>query len=89
MVSSAWKRTANAMSLEVTIPVNSEATVGIPKLGLQDAVVDEGGKTVWRNGSYLAGATGVSGGSETAGYVTLQVGSGRYRFTLSGGGGKR
>jgi alpha-L-rhamnosidase len=82
IVSSAWKRIGNSISLEVTIPVNSEAKVGVPKLGLQNAVVEEGGKTVWRDGSYLAGAAGVSGGSETADYVTLDVGSGQYCFKL-------
>jgi alpha-L-rhamnosidase len=86
MVSSTWSRTGNSISLEVTIPVNSEAKVGIPKLGLQNTVVEEGGKTVWRNGSYLAGAAGISGGSETAARVTLDVGSGRYSFKLSGTG---
>ena len=55
MVSSSWNRTGDSISLDVTIPVNSEAKVSVPKLGLQDVVVEEGGKVVWRNGSYLAG----------------------------------
>jgi alpha-L-rhamnosidase len=84
MVSSAWNRTGDSINLEVTIPVNSEGKVGIPKLGLQNTAVEEGGKTVWRNGSYLAGVTGVFGGSETADYVTLHVGSGHYSFKLNG-----
>jgi alpha-L-rhamnosidase len=86
MVSSTWNRTGNSISLEVTIPVNSEAKVGIPKLGFQNAVVEEGGKTVWRNETYLAGVTGISCGSETADYITLDVGSGHYSFKLSGAG---
>jgi len=70
------------VSLEVTIPVGSEAKVGVPKMGLQDVTVEEGGKAVWRNGSYVPGAAGITGGSETAEYVTFDTGSGTYGFIL-------
>ena len=56
MVSSSWKRSGNSISLDVAIPVNSEAKISVPKLGLQNVVVEESGKVVWQNGSYLAGA---------------------------------
>ena len=82
MVSSSWKRSGNSLSLEVAIPVNSEAKVSVPKMGLQDVVVEEGGKVVWKNGSYVAGTAGITGGSETTDYVTFDVGSGRYSFKL-------
>jgi len=70
------------VSLEVTIPVGSEAKVGVPNMGLQDVTVEEGGKAVWRNGSYVPGAAGITGGSETAEYVTFDTCSGTYGFIL-------
>ena len=84
MVSSSWKRNGNSISLELTIPVNSEAKVSVPKLGLQSTVVEEGGKVVWQNRSYLAGAAGITGGSESTDYVTFDTGSGTYCFILHG-----
>ena len=82
MVSSSWKRSGSSLSLDVAVPVNSEAKVGVPKMGLQDVVVEEGGKVVWKNGSYVAGTAGITGGSESADYVTFDTGSGTYRFHL-------
>jgi alpha-L-rhamnosidase len=82
MISSSWKRTGKSIRLEVAIPANSRAKVNVPKLGLQDVVVEEGGKVVWKNRSYVAGTDGISGGSESTGYVTFDTGSGRYCFVL-------
>jgi len=83
-VSSSWKRTDNSVSLEVRIPVNSEATVNVPKAGLGNVTVEEGRTTIWRNRSYVGGAAGITAGSETADYVAFDVGSGSYRFRLTG-----
>jgi alpha-L-rhamnosidase len=85
-VSSSWKRNGDSITLDVAIPVNSEAQISVPKLGLHDVVVEEGGRPVWRNGSYLGGAAGIVGGSEDSQYVTFAVGSGQYGFKLSGTG---
>ena len=70
------------MSLEVTIPVGSEAKVSVPRIGLQDVTVEESGHVVWRNGSYVPGTAGITGGSETAEYVTFDTCSGTYGFIL-------
>ena len=84
MVSSGWKRTDDSVALDVSVPVNSEAKVSVPKAGLQGVTVEEGGEVIWRNGSYVSGVAGITGGSEGAEYVTFDVGSGSYSFKLIG-----
>jgi len=54
------------MTLEVTIPVNSQAKMSVPKIGLKNIAVKEGGKTIWQDSSYVEGVVGITGGSETA-----------------------
>jgi alpha-L-rhamnosidase len=82
MVSSSWKKDGASIRLEVGIPVNSEAKVSVPRLGVHDVVVEEGGRVVWRDGSYVAGTAGITGGSESTDYITFDVGSGSYIFVL-------
>ena len=84
MVSSSWTRQDKSLVLDVTFPVNSQAKVHIPKMGLKKVIVKERGKTVWENGSYLQGIAGITGGSEDEDYVTFNVGSGLYSFEVSG-----
>jgi len=84
MVSSNWTRQDKSLVLDVTFPVNSQAKVHIPKMGLKKVIVKEGEKTVWENGSYLQGIAGITGGSEDEDYVTFNVGSGLYSFEVSG-----
>jgi alpha-L-rhamnosidase len=84
LVSSSWKKTDGSLILEVTIPVNSVAKVSVPKIGLQNVNVTESDKTVWKNGRFIKGVSGITAGSETDDYVTFDVGSGSYRFQLKG-----
>jgi len=82
-VSSSWARDEKTLSLEVTLPVNSQAKVSIPKMGLNKVTVKESGMVIWEKGSYAEGAAGVTGGSEEEDYVTFDIGSGSYSFQLS------
>ena len=84
MVSSRWKRTANGIALDVTIPVNSQAKVSVPKVGLGEVVVSEGSETIWEDGRLAGRAEGITEGRESADTVTFEVGSGSYGFRLSG-----
>ena len=82
-----YKREATraSVALEVTLPPNTAGTVMIP---CATAEVTEGGKAVWKDGKYQAGAVaGVvgallapsrDGGNEE--HVALAVGSGEYAF---------
>jgi alpha-L-rhamnosidase len=82
-VVSNWTRTDFEVALEVSIPVGSEAEVRIPKpRDVATALVREGDQVVWKGGQFQP-APGVTAAREAGNTVILQVGSGRYRFTLS------
>ncbi len=84
ILSSAWNRTDDGITLDVTIPVNAQAKISVPKLALKNLVLEEGGTPVWRDNAFLAGVPGVSNASETPGDITLEIGSGQYHFKLTG-----
>ncbi|GAA3891778.1 hypothetical protein GCM10022381_37030 [Leifsonia kafniensis] len=71
-ISSAWKTTDTGMTLDVSVPVNTTATVRIPALN---------SSSVLEGGTALADSAGVSVVSEAAGEVVLAVGSGNYAFS--------
>jgi alpha-L-rhamnosidase len=79
---SSWTKYGNGLHLDVTIPVNSQAKVSVPKMGLEHVTIKESQKIIWKDGSYVGGAAGISGGSEDAWYVTFDVGSGSYSFEI-------
>ena len=83
-ISSGWKTDGKSLTLEVSIPVNSEAQVSVPKMGLQDVTVTEGRKLIWKRGKFVGGVSGVTAGTEGDNYITFDVGSGCYVFQLSG-----
>jgi len=83
-VSSSWKRTEDSLTLDVAVPAGCRAKVSVPKIGLTDATVTEGGKTILKDGGYASGVEGITDGDETTEFVTFDVGSGSYCFELSG-----
>lgn len=85
MVSSNWEKSGHSLILNVSLPVNTEARVNVPKMNLGNVTIKESGKTVWENGSYREGIAGIAGANEDDQYVTFQVGSGSYSFELSKG----
>lgn len=89
VVSSKWTRTAAGLELRVTVPANSRAAVSVPKLGLRNVAVSEGGKPVWKGGKYVVGVEGIANGAEDADCVTFDVGSGSYAFALTGNKGTK
>ncbi len=80
MVSSSWTRRDNSLVLNVTLPVNSQAKVSVPKMGLESVIVKEDGRTIWKDDSYVEGMAGIIGADEDENYVTFDVGSGSYSF---------
>jgi alpha-L-rhamnosidase len=84
-VSSAWSHFPGAISLDVTIPVNSQARIVIPtEAEATEVVVREGEQVVWDKGQYVPGVPGVIGASqERDGSIVVEVGSGRYSFKLT------
>jgi len=79
-----WRKDGRSLAMDVTIPANSRAKVSVPTMGLKSVAVAEGGKTVWKDGAYVAGVVGISGASQSADYVAFDVGSGSYSFRLTG-----
>jgi alpha-L-rhamnosidase len=84
-VSSAWQRTDDGLTLEVSIPANATASVTVPTLGLKNVKITESGNEVWNGGEPVAGTEGVSGAGESTNGVTFAIGSGTYRFEVTGG----
>ena len=83
-VACAWSRTERTVRVEVTVPFGSEAEVIIPKLGIRDFKVSEGGRTIWKGGDFIVGAPGVTGAVDKDGAIRVQTGGGRYVFVLEG-----
>jgi len=84
IVASIWKKGDDSFEMRVTIPVNSEAKVSVPKLGLKNVVVTESRNTVWKNGKFVKVVPGITAGTETDDYVTFDTGSGNYILRLNG-----
>jgi len=78
-----WTRGDRSFKVGVAIPVNTIAVVSIPKLGMQEISISEGGQPLWKDGKLVGGIPGIDGGCETADYVEFEVGSGQYSFELS------
>src|SRR5512143_2328391 len=79
-----WSRTELSALVEVTVPFGTEAEVVIPKLNLRDVKVSEGGRTIWADGKFVGGATGIAGAVDKDGAIRVQTGGGRYAFVLEG-----
>jgi alpha-L-rhamnosidase len=84
MISSSWKKNGHWLTLDITLPVNTQAKVSVPKIKLSNLTIKESGKTIWENDSYLGGIAGITGGSQNDERVTFDVGSGSYFFEASG-----
>ncbi len=85
IISSSWEKKDNSLILEVSLPVNSQAKVSIPRMGLDNVIVEESGKIIWKDSSFVEGVPGISEGTEEKDYVTFDVGSGSYSFKIRGG----
>ena len=84
-VSSSWTHSPGLITLDVTIPVNSDAQVFVPKEEQwTDVFVREGDRVVWEKGQFVSGAPGITGAKLDAHGITFDVGSGQYSFRLTG-----
>jgi alpha-L-rhamnosidase len=83
-VRSEWKRTDGAMEIKVTIPVNCEAEITLPKINLKELVLRDKSVQVYTRGHFLTGIEGIKMVDETDTALVIQVGSGQYHFELSG-----
>ena len=79
-----WRRREDAFELDLTIPGNVTAHATLPKLGLAQVRVTEREHRIWNSGTPDATVPGIGGIMEHAERVMLRVGSGSYRFRLTG-----
>jgi alpha-L-rhamnosidase len=82
LVSSRWTKDHNSLEFHVTVPVNSQAIVSVPKIGLEHVVIKEDGTVIWKDGTPGQNVAGISGGNEEQDFVTFDVGSGTYCFEV-------
>ena len=62
-VTSSWTHEPGVITLQVDVPVNSTATVSIPKdHEMTEITVHEGDRTVWEKGHFVEGTPGVTAG---------------------------
>jgi alpha-L-rhamnosidase len=84
-VSSSWSHSPGVITLDVTVPVSSDAQVVVPpEAQMTDVVIREGDRVVWENGRYVSGDPGVKAATQDGKKVVFQVGSGSYSFRLTG-----
>ena len=82
IVSSQWTKHYDSLVFEVTIPINTSATVSVPKRGWEQVIISEGETVIWQNGAPAQAVAGISGGQEQDNWVTFEVGSGSYCFEV-------
>ena len=69
---------------EVSIPGNCKGSVSVPTDALRDVVVRESGSIVWKDGRFVSGVDGIRSARRDPAHITFDVGSGNYKFRLSG-----
>ena len=84
-VSTSWSRSPGRVTLEVTIPPNSDAKVYIPQEEqMTDVTIYEGDRVIWERGQFVPGTPGVTAGVKGHDDFIFDVGSGHYSFRLAG-----
>ena len=78
-----WRRRDNAFELNLTIPGNVTAHLTLPKLGMTQVRLTEGGVPAWNTGRQAALLPGIDNVTEDVDAITLRAGSGNYHFRLS------
>jgi alpha-L-rhamnosidase len=73
---------ASQFVMSLVSPSGTKALVGIPKKRAWQSVTANGG-TVWNQGAFLAGVSGVSGAGEDSLYIKFNVDPGAWRFVAS------
>jgi len=84
-VSCSWKHRTGAISMEVTIPANSDARIVVPEEeDMTTVTVREGDHVVWENGKFVPGDPGITAATARASAIEFSAGSGYYHFLLTG-----
>ena len=79
-----WKKGDDSLTMRVIVPPNATAEINVPKLDLENVSITENGSPLWREGEFVEGVEGISGGRENDDWVTFDAGSGEYVFEVVG-----
>jgi alpha-L-rhamnosidase len=83
-IHAAWQRTGGSVNLEVLIPVNCKAEIILAKGILRNIILKEGNSLVYAYNKFKTGVKGITMVDEKKDTLVVQIGSGKYVFTLSG-----
>ncbi len=83
-ITSRWTKEGRNISLDVEIPVNTQAEIHIPKFDWEGITLKENGKQIYSGQKFLTGIQGIHMVGETRQSMIVKIGSGRYSFQLSG-----
>jgi len=81
VISSKWHRGVEIIDLEVIIPGNTKAQIFVPKIGLEDPVIEEKGHIIWKDREFKNTVSGIYSGKEEEDHVVFSVCPGSYYFT--------
>lgn len=84
IVTSTWTKADRDISLEVTIPVNAQAEIHLPKFGWEDVTLNENGNQIYGGLKFRTGVQGIHMVEETRESIIIKIGSGQYNFRLTG-----
>lgn len=73
---------AKLFTYDVSIPVGTTAQVIIPKMGSASPVFMEGSNTIYSEGKFVPGTTGVIGATDSGAAVSFATLSGDYVFSV-------
>ena len=79
-----WSRSARSVSLDVTIPVNAQAEIHLPKFDWEGITLTENDNQIYDGQKFLTGMSGIQMVEETQNEVIINIGSGQYSFQLLG-----
>jgi len=80
----AWTRSARSISLDVTIPVNAQAEIHLPKFDWEGITLTENGNQIYDGQKFLTGLSGIRMVEEIRNKVIIKIGSGQYSFQVFG-----
>lgn len=83
-IMSDWSKSEHGITLRVSIPVNSEAEIRLPKLRLKNIILKESGEQIYDGQKFLTGHPGIQRVEQDQNAVIIKVGSGHYVFELLG-----
>lgn len=84
-ISCSWEKGDRKIKLEVNIPVGCEAEIYLPPFRLRNLRLQESSIPIWSEGeTKVQAVSGLESVEFKAGYVIVQVGSGKYFFELIG-----